>query len=208
MWNCRQGEPECRPGTGPLTGAHRKHPGQGVERLTHLGRVGERAEVEIAAPMGLPGEHDPRKVVVDGYHDVGVRLVVAQPDVERCPVLLDEVVLEQQRLDLVGGRDPLHGRGPAQHLVDFGRQARGIATHPGQVARQPLAQRKSLTHVDDITRRVAVQVDSGEIGRILDLFLEIVTSAHGLFSVLLSFSRWARPGPCYGEKCGLLAPRG
>ena len=78
-----------------------------VERLAHLLRVRVRAEVDDAAPVPLAGEHDARVVVLDGDGDVRERLVVAQPDVERRPVALDEVLLEVERLDLVAGDDHL-----------------------------------------------------------------------------------------------------
>jgi hypothetical protein len=55
--------------------------------------------------VALPGEVDPRELLVHGDADVGIRLVVAQPDVERRSVLLDEVLLGEQRLCLVGGAD-------------------------------------------------------------------------------------------------------
>ena len=78
-----------------------------VERLAHLLRVRVRAEVDGAAAVALAREHDPRVLVRDGHGDVRERLVVAQPDVERRPVALDEVLLEVERLRLGRGDDDL-----------------------------------------------------------------------------------------------------
>ena len=50
--------------------------------------------------MALAREVDAREVLVEADGDVGVRLVVAQPDVEARPVLLDEVLLREERLGL------------------------------------------------------------------------------------------------------------
>ena len=91
----------------PLAGPVREDAVEHVERLAHLLRVRVRAEVDDAAPVALAREHDARVVVLDGDGDVRERLVVAQPDVERRPVALDEVLLEVQRLDLVAGDDHL-----------------------------------------------------------------------------------------------------
>ena len=99
--------PECRPGLRPLAGPVREDAVEDVERLANLLRVRVRAEVDDAAAMPLAREHDPRVLVLDGDGDVRERLVVAEPDVERRPVALDEVLLEMERLDLGIGDDHL-----------------------------------------------------------------------------------------------------
>ena len=50
--------------------------------------------------MALAREVDPREVLVERDRDVRIGLVVAQADVEARLVLLDEVLLGQQRLGL------------------------------------------------------------------------------------------------------------
>ena len=87
----------------PVTEDAVKH----VERLAHLLRVRVRAEVPDTAPVAFPREHHTRVLVLDRDGDVRERLVVAQPDVERRPVALDEVLLEMQRLDLAARDDDL-----------------------------------------------------------------------------------------------------
>src|SRR2546422_10477530 len=91
----------------PLAGAVREDAVEDVERLAYLLRVRVRPEVDDAAPVPLAREHDPRVVVLDGDGDVRERLVVAQADVERRAVALDEILLEVQGLDLGVGDDHL-----------------------------------------------------------------------------------------------------
>ena len=68
--------------------------------------------------MPLAREHDTRVLVLDRDGDVRERLVVAQADVERRPVPLDEVLLEVERLDLTAGDDRLDVGDPVHELVD------------------------------------------------------------------------------------------
>ena len=88
-----------------VAGAVLEELAQQVERVAHALGVRERAEVRAPAPVPLAREVDPREVLVERDRDVGVRLVVAQPDVEARPVLLDEVLLGEQRLGLGLGDD-------------------------------------------------------------------------------------------------------
>ena len=90
-------------GLGPLAGAELEQLAEQVERLAHPLGAGEGAEVGAVGAVLLAGEVDARVVLVEADADVGVGLVVAQADVEARPVALDEALLGQQRLRLVGG---------------------------------------------------------------------------------------------------------
>ena len=83
-----------------LAGAEQEDLAEQVERPAHpLGRrVGP--EVGALAAVALAREVDPREVLVERDRDVGIGLVVAQPDVEARLVLADEVLLREQRLRL------------------------------------------------------------------------------------------------------------
>ena len=72
-----------------------------------------RAEVSRAVLAQPPRDVDAR-ILLAGQLDVGIGLVVAQQDVEARLVLLDQVVLERQRLLLVVDQD----------VVDVARLAR------------------------------------------------------------------------------------
>ena len=99
---------------GPVAGAVLEDLAEQVERLAHPLGVAERAEVGAPAAVALAREVDARVVLVEADPDVGVGLVVAQPDVEQRPVALDELLLGEQRLGLGLGGDE----------VDLGRPGR------------------------------------------------------------------------------------
>ena len=109
------------PGLRPLARPVPEDAVEHVERLAHLLRVRVRAEVDDAAAVPLAREHHARVVVLDRDGDVRERLVVAQPDVERRPVALDEVLLEVQRLDLGAGDDHLDVGDARDELRDRAR---------------------------------------------------------------------------------------
>ena len=104
--------------------------------------MGVRAEVPHPLALGAPHHHRPGPLLVEGDGEIGVGLVVLQPDVEPGPVLLDEVELEEERLDLVAHRDPLDGVGDADHLE-------GAFGEPGpEVRHDPAAETLRLAHVE------------------------------------------------------------
>lgn len=99
MWKSRHGEPERRPGSGPARPEGEDPPEQ-VDRLARAARAREGPEVAHAAAVLLPREEDAREPVGHRHGDERVRLVVAQPDVELRAMLLDQALLEQERLGL------------------------------------------------------------------------------------------------------------
>ena len=121
--------------------------------------------------MALAREHHPRVVVFDGDRDVGERLVVAQPHVERRAVALDEVLFEVERLDLALRDDRLDRLDAVGHLADpLPRVARAgleVRAHAG-------AQRLRLPDVENIALRVAEEVDAGLLRHALQLALDAV----------------------------------
>ena len=92
--------------------ADRERAQQQVERLADRVRVRVRTEVADALALLAAQHHRPRPLLVERDREVRVRLVVLQPDVEARPVLLDEVELEEERLDLVADDDPLDASRP------------------------------------------------------------------------------------------------
>src|SRR5262249_61279839 len=110
--------PRVATGPRPFARTVRKDAVEDVERLAHLLRVRVRPEVDDSAAVPLAREHHARVLVVDRHRDVGKGLVVAEPDVERRPVSLHEVLLEVERLDLVLRDDHLDGDNPLWPLPD------------------------------------------------------------------------------------------
>ncbi len=92
-------------GLGPVARPVGEELPQQVECLAHPLRARERAEVGPLRAVTLAREVHARELLVERYADVGVGLVVPQPDVERRAVLLDEALLGEQGLGLVLGRD-------------------------------------------------------------------------------------------------------
>ena len=84
------------------TAAHRVDAAHDRQRPAQLGDVRERAEVARPLHVAPARDQHPRERLPRRHRDRGIALVVLQPHVEPRPVFLDQVVLEQQRLRLVG----------------------------------------------------------------------------------------------------------
>ena len=160
-------------GLGPLAGPVLEDAVQHVERLAHLLRVRVRAEVPDVGAVALAREHDAWVLVGDGDGDVRERLVVAQADVERRPVALDEVLLQVQGLDLGAGDDHLHVGHARGELAD--RRARLAARL--EVAAHARPQRLGLADVEHVAALVAEEVDARLRGDALELLGDAV--GHG-----------------------------
>jgi len=142
----------------PLAGTELEQLAEQVERLTHPLGAGEGAEVGPPGAVLFAGEVNARVVLVEADADVGVGLVVPQPDVEAGSVALDEALLGEQRLGLVRGDealDPLDPRGEP-------------ALAPREVRSHPLADRASLADVEDLALAVVEEVDARGVRQLSD----------------------------------------
>ena len=113
-----------------------------------------RAEIGAAILAQAAGDEDLGMAVVHRQLDVGVGLVVAQQNVEARLALLDEVVLERQRLALVGNRDVFE-------IDRLAHKRAGLLVHlvGGQeVGAHARSQVLRLTDVNDLALGVLVQV--------------------------------------------------
>ena len=124
-------------------GAHRERAQQQVEGLADRVGVGVGPEVADALAPRAPHHPRPGPLVVDRDGEERVALVVDQPDVEPRPVLLDEGVLEHERLDVVADLDPLDGLGGRHHLGGAGRQVRPGSSWSGGCAATSPCRRRS-----------------------------------------------------------------
>ena len=140
--------------------ADRERAQQQVEGLADRVGVGVRTEVADALALLAAHDHGAWPLLVERHREERVRLVVLQPDVEPRPVLLDEVVLEEERLDLVADLDPLDGLRGLHHLA----RPRQQRVRRGEVVRQPAAQALRLADVDDAAVRVLELVRAGCVG--------------------------------------------
>ncbi len=105
---------------------------QVVERFAHRAGAGERPEIPPLPLAATAVKAQPREALVGGEVDVGIALVVAQQDVVARAQLLDEVVLEDQRLGLGVGHRDLHVGDLRHHGLGL-----GVVRLAGEVARHP-----------------------------------------------------------------------
>ncbi|CAB5067940.1 unannotated protein [freshwater metagenome] len=128
-----------------------------IERLPDRVRVRERPEVAPALPLAPTGNHCARPLLVLTHGEERIALVVPETNVEPRSVLLDQRVLEHQRLDLVANLDPLHRLGGSHHL---GR-ARVQVARVLEIVGQTTPQRRRLADVDHPALRVLELVRAG-----------------------------------------------
>jgi hypothetical protein len=128
-----------------------------VERLAHALGVAEGAEIRAVPAVLLAREVDARELLVEADPDVGVRLVVAEADVEDRPVALDELLLGEERLGLGLGRDEVDVGDLGHHVG--GSAAAGLR----EVAGDALFDRARLADVQDLSLRVSEDVDARAI---------------------------------------------
>ena len=131
------------------TGADRKRLQKEIERVADGVGVGERPKVLVAFPSGSATHPGGRPFVSSGQRQERIALVVPEANVETRSVLLDERVLEHERLDLVVGDDEVdrvggvhHGSGSLRHV-------------PVEVAQHSLAEGLGLPHIEDLPVHVA-----------------------------------------------------
>ena len=142
-------------------GAQRK--GAQQRRQGLVDRAGRRERPEIVGVLTLRPTvpADARKrLLLGGFPDidVGERLVVAQDDVERRPVPLDHVALEQQRLDVARRGHHLEPMRQRHHALQPGTQRRRFG-----VGGQSLFQGFGFADVKDLALGVEHAVDAGSV---------------------------------------------
>ncbi len=119
--------------------------GRGSHGWRRRGRRGRSPAHALAG--ATPHDHGPGPVVVEGDGQERVALVVDQPDVEAGPVLLDQAVLQHERLDVVADLDPLDRLGRRHHLRRAGmhrRRRSGSSCSAGTAAIWPCPRRSRV----------------------------------------------------------------
>ena len=146
---------------------------QGHRPSSQFGRE-ERSREEVASLFDAPGHEDSRKRFGCRQLEIGIVLVVPEEDVELGHALLDEVVLERERLHDRIGHDHLDRR----DLVDQRFVTR--AEPPcRKVAAHAVPQHARLADVDRLAGGVAPEVDAWLFGEPGDLILEVL-NGHAL----------------------------
>ncbi len=132
----------------------------------HSCHIRIRTEVARAVFPNAMRQKDARKVILQRDLDVRIRLVIFQADVVARPVLLDEVALENQRLDLARRHDEFEVRDFRDHRADF-RRVIALAL---EILPHAVLEHDGLADIDDLARRVLHDVDAGIVGQELQLF--------------------------------------
>ena len=119
-----------------------------------IGEIRRKVRTEVNAPvLAQAARHiDSRKALGEGQLDVGVSLVVAQQDVEARLLLLDEVILERQRLFVIGDDNVID----IDRLADERAGLRVFPTAFVKIRRDPRAQVLGLADVNDFAFGVLV----------------------------------------------------
>ena len=174
--------------------------GLGVEaRQIHLARRHQKMAMDEVAPAGAPGcagkygpkyvepsllqppRHVDPRILFVGELDVRIGLVVAQQNVETRLVLLDQVVLERQRLFFVIDQDVVD-------IARFGDQRPGLDVGKlvvGKVAAHAQPQALGLADVDYPPGSILVQEHSWDQGATRSLLSEFYRRQYNLIT-----SRW------------------
>jgi hypothetical protein len=147
---------------------------QQVEGLVDGPHAGVGAEVARAVRLHLAGDGHLGEGVAPMDLDIGVALVILKAHVVARLVALDQVHLEDQRLQLGGDHDPLDVGDLAHELVGFGMLVGGIV----EVRAHPGAQIDRLADVDDPPGFILHQVAAGLIGQGVQDALEVICCVH------------------------------
>jgi len=145
----------------PVTRPHGENATDDPERLAQRGHVGVGPEKARPRHGHATHHQHPRKRLSQRHGDARVALVVGEADVEPRLVLLDEIVLEQQRLRLVRDDDRLE----VGDLRDECRALRRGAAVGTEVARHPGAQALRLAYIDGLAGRILPQIHAGLVGK-------------------------------------------
>ena len=147
-------------------GAKREEAPDQVHRLVDRRCRRIRPEVATAVVDELPGALDAREVVGHRDLDVGVALVVLEPDVEPRLVALDELGFEEQRLADRVRQGVVDLRDAVDNLPNAMAFHRAGLLLP--VAPHPAAQALGLADIDDLPARVLHEVHAGPVGQVLE----------------------------------------
>jgi hypothetical protein len=123
----------------------------------------------VAVALDRARDQHARERLGGGELQVGIVLVVAQQDVVSRRPLLDQVVLERQRLHHRVGHDDRDARNLVEQRVGLRAGAVGA-----EIAADPISEAAGLADVDGIPCRVRVEIHPRLLRQPRNLFLESV----------------------------------
>jgi hypothetical protein len=122
----------------------------------------------MAVALHAPGDEHARKRFAGRQLQIRIVLVVAKKDVVARRALLDEMILERERLHDGVGDDELEALGLVEQRVVT--RARAVSA---KIAAYTVAKHAGLAHVERIAGAVVEHVDAGLLREAGDLGLEI-----------------------------------
>ncbi|KAF5069829.1 hypothetical protein DSECCO2_228870 [anaerobic digester metagenome] len=154
---------------GPAAGPDGINGLDGLQRLIHGVDVGEGAEVARSVLGRLARHEHPGEIFLQGDLDEGEALVVLQVDVVFGQMFLDQVLLENQRLNFRVGDDVFKFRHMGHHEAGFRIQPLGVS----EVLANPVFQDLGLADIDNLAPGVFHNIDAGGVGQDFQLVFKI-----------------------------------
>ena len=150
-------------------------PSDDRQRSPELGDIGVGAEVAGPGDVAPPRHQDPREGIGERHRNRRVALVILETDVESRPILLDQRVLEDERLGLRRHDDRLDvGDEPLEEPVLGARIVVGR-----EVAADAALQALGLADVQHVTRGILPEIDARTIGEGIELALQRFGNVRG-----------------------------
>ena len=146
-----------------------KHPVQQLHRGTHRITACERPEILCSVLFHLTHHEKPRIRLVHGHLDVRIGFVVDEHRVVLGPVLLNEIVLENQCLELGIRDNVLEVRNLADHALDLRPAPDNFLL---KIRAHAVVQILRLADVENRVLRIVHDVNAGLLRELLQLIID------------------------------------
>ena len=157
------------PGQHPAAVPEPEDPVHQVQGVPHRAGTGKGTEVLCLVLLQLPGHKNPREGFPHCYLNIRIGLVVPQHGIVARAVLLDQIVLKDQRFQLRIRDDIFETLDPADHLQDL----RALSPGRLKVLPHPVPEADGLSDVDDLVMAVMHDVNAGRRGKLLQFLLNV-----------------------------------
>src|SRR5207253_8010796 len=145
-----------------VAAAYREDVFHHVERASHRAHIGIGTEVTGAVVLHASRYEYSRKRLLNRDFDVGIRLVIAQRDVEARMVFLDEICFEYQRVSFARHHDGFEIADETDQMSCL----HAIELIVGEVATHARAQSLRLSYIEGSPVPSLPQIDAGSFGKV------------------------------------------
>jgi hypothetical protein len=139
----------------PFGGTISKQLLEQVERSAHGASAGVRAEVATAVILKAPGQKYAGPLFTEAHLYIRVAFVIPEPYVESRPVLLDEIVLEDEGFLFGICDDEIEGLHHRHHLVEL----RIVGMRGAEIRPNAVAQASRFAYVKYLPRLILEQIN-------------------------------------------------